>query len=605
VSDDIEVRPARDEDADAVAEQLGHLGYPASPAEIPARLARLRARGEAETFVALAEHRIVGLATVHARDVLHQARPVLQLTALVVAPDVRGRGVGRALVGVVEQWAADRGADRLVLTTALHRAEAPGFYERLGFEHTGRRYARRIAALVAVFFMVLTALPISDARAQVRERRVSFDSAGLIFEITPPFAARLSLAPPAWPVSGDYLDAHLYAVEDTTRTSVLVVRRPRDVLERWTLDETARRALADAVTRGVVAMRARGGPDSLVTQVSDRTQGWFVANQTLLGTLLFGPSAAAITHNAAGGTAAYLALAGGTFFLGAAHARRSPISAAENHLAWHGARQGAAASYLAAYLIAGDDIDRSANAATLLVGGIAGDIIGYRAARGMTDAEAHGVSHGAFVGAALAAGTLFAAGNAGDDRPPRGDAGVVLGALIVGYPLGLLYVHRAPYRVTAGDVGTLVVGELLGVGALGSLIPDSPSDQVAGGLLTGGFALGAVLADQALVRRFDYTDSESRLLQLGTVAGGVVGVAIPVLSQTDNPHAIIGAATLGGLLGAIATHKIIAPVRANAGVGRSGSRTSPRRVGVHFTPSNLLLARSGRAGEYPVLNVQF
>ncbi|HEX7980658.1 MAG TPA: GNAT family N-acetyltransferase [Gemmatimonadaceae bacterium] len=146
MSGDIDVRSARDDDAAAVAELLGHLGYPAPPAEIPARLARLRARGDAETLVAVADGRVIGLATVHARDVLHHARPVVQLTALVVPPEMRGRGVGRALVRVVERWAADRGADRLVLTTALHRAEAPGFYERLGFEHTGRRYARRIGS---------------------------------------------------------------------------------------------------------------------------------------------------------------------------------------------------------------------------------------------------------------------------------------------------------------------------------------------------------------------------------------------------------------------------------------------------------------------------
>jgi N-acetylglutamate synthase-like GNAT family acetyltransferase len=144
VSSDIEVRTARDDDAPAVAELLGHLGYPAPPAEIPARLARLRARADAETFVAVADGRVVGLATVHARDVLHQPRPFVQLTALVVPPDMRGRGVGRTLVATVEHWATEHGADRLVLTTALHRAEAPGFYERLGFEHTGRRYARRI-----------------------------------------------------------------------------------------------------------------------------------------------------------------------------------------------------------------------------------------------------------------------------------------------------------------------------------------------------------------------------------------------------------------------------------------------------------------------------
>jgi len=140
----IEVRPARDDDATSVAELLAHLGYPAPPSEIPARLARLRARGDAETLVAVADGRIAGLATVHARDVLHHVHPVAQLTALVVPPDMRGRGVGRTLVAAVERWAAAHGADRLVLTTALHRAEAPGFYERLGFEHTGRRYARKL-----------------------------------------------------------------------------------------------------------------------------------------------------------------------------------------------------------------------------------------------------------------------------------------------------------------------------------------------------------------------------------------------------------------------------------------------------------------------------
>jgi GNAT superfamily N-acetyltransferase len=140
----MDVRPARDDDAPSVAELLDHLGYPAPPSDIPARLARLRAKGDADTLVAVVDGRVVGLATVHARDVLHHAHPVVQLTALVVPPDMRGRGVGRTLVSAVERWAAARGADRLVLTTALHRAEAPAFYERLGFEHTGRRYARRI-----------------------------------------------------------------------------------------------------------------------------------------------------------------------------------------------------------------------------------------------------------------------------------------------------------------------------------------------------------------------------------------------------------------------------------------------------------------------------
>ena len=140
-NDELRIRLAADSDAPALALLLGHLGYPAASLDVPPRLERLRAAGD-EAFVAEADGVVIGLATAHTRVVLHSAQPVAQLTALVVPPEARGRGVGRALVARVEQWARERGAERLVVTTALHRAEAPRFYERLGFEHTGRRYVR-------------------------------------------------------------------------------------------------------------------------------------------------------------------------------------------------------------------------------------------------------------------------------------------------------------------------------------------------------------------------------------------------------------------------------------------------------------------------------
>lgn len=139
----VAIRPADDADAPDLAALLAHLGYPADAADLPDRLLRLRSGGD-DAFVAVLDGEMVGLATVHARAVLHVARPVAQLTALVVPPAMRGRGVGRALVAAAEQWARAQGADRLVVTTALHRADAPLFYERLGFEHTGRRYVRKL-----------------------------------------------------------------------------------------------------------------------------------------------------------------------------------------------------------------------------------------------------------------------------------------------------------------------------------------------------------------------------------------------------------------------------------------------------------------------------
>ena len=139
----VAIRPAEDADAPELAALLAHLGYPADAADLPDRLLRLRSDGD-DAFVAVLDGVTVGLATVHSRAVLHVARPVAQLTALVVPPAMRGRGVGRALVVAAEQWARAQDADRLVVTTALHRAEAPLFYERLGFEHTGRRYVRKL-----------------------------------------------------------------------------------------------------------------------------------------------------------------------------------------------------------------------------------------------------------------------------------------------------------------------------------------------------------------------------------------------------------------------------------------------------------------------------
>ena len=46
------------------------------------------------------------------------------------------------MVKAIEEWARSHGCKRVTVTTGLHRAGAHQFYERLGFEHTGRRYAK-------------------------------------------------------------------------------------------------------------------------------------------------------------------------------------------------------------------------------------------------------------------------------------------------------------------------------------------------------------------------------------------------------------------------------------------------------------------------------
>jgi GNAT superfamily N-acetyltransferase len=64
--------------------------------------------------------------------------------ALVVSERARGLGVGQRLVDAAAETARRWGCNRLLVTTHVRRADAHAFYERIGFELTGRRYVRTL-----------------------------------------------------------------------------------------------------------------------------------------------------------------------------------------------------------------------------------------------------------------------------------------------------------------------------------------------------------------------------------------------------------------------------------------------------------------------------
>ena len=141
---DLTIRDARVADADEIARLLDQLGYPSAVGAVAARLERLAIVGD-RVVVAELEGHVVGLAHLHVTPALERDRPAAKIGALVVDETHRGRGVGRALVEAVEQEARTRGCELLFLTTAASRDEAHVFYERLGFEQTGRRYGRTLS----------------------------------------------------------------------------------------------------------------------------------------------------------------------------------------------------------------------------------------------------------------------------------------------------------------------------------------------------------------------------------------------------------------------------------------------------------------------------
>jgi len=72
--------------------------------------------------------------------------PAAVLHDLIVAPEWRGRGVGRALVHATITALAVQGAPRVVLSTAERNQSAQRFFERIGFRRTMVELTRELEA---------------------------------------------------------------------------------------------------------------------------------------------------------------------------------------------------------------------------------------------------------------------------------------------------------------------------------------------------------------------------------------------------------------------------------------------------------------------------
>jgi GNAT superfamily N-acetyltransferase len=138
------IRDARPEDAPALARLVDQLGYPTSTEAVAARLRRLETSPADHVFVAEVDGDVVGAASVHFSLTLEYDEPAAKLSAIVVDERHRRRGIGEALARAVEEEAIREGCCLVFLTTAERRADAHAFYRRLGYEETGRRFAKTL-----------------------------------------------------------------------------------------------------------------------------------------------------------------------------------------------------------------------------------------------------------------------------------------------------------------------------------------------------------------------------------------------------------------------------------------------------------------------------
>jgi ribosomal protein S18 acetylase RimI-like enzyme len=98
------------------------------------------------TLVACEDEHIVGFIGTRVGRFYESDGHYGQIMALAVATNHQRRGIGRMLIEAAESILVARGACILVVTSGNQRADAHAFYERNGYEFTGRRYKKTVAA---------------------------------------------------------------------------------------------------------------------------------------------------------------------------------------------------------------------------------------------------------------------------------------------------------------------------------------------------------------------------------------------------------------------------------------------------------------------------
>jgi len=333
----------------------------------------------------------------------------------------------------------------------------------------------------------------------------------------------------------------------------------------------------------------------------------FVRNQSVLGLTAYGPAfAAMIGTEPATRIAAYMVMAGGTFFAANELTRQMHISPARevlsSRMGWRGTISGLS-------IATATDMPSGEAGAMTLIGGLGGSAIGLALGGGLTEGEAVAtvVGHDILVLSSLAM-TYIADANDTDGRglSPQARVAIPMVAGWGGYALGRLYAGRAPYEVTAGDALLLWLGAGVGGLAGATLIAEtSPSNQaVAGALLVGGLA-GVWGADRFIVRRYDHTRSEGALVALGAGAGSLMGIGIGVLISGDGDRTsgpTLAFATLGAVGGIMLAERSAQPA-VDRGRRMEVGQGPPSRLQVN--PMAAFAAATRAPGQHAIVRFTF
>ena len=132
-------------DAAVLAQLMCELGYETTKSEMQMRMERIAADECYRTFVAVLDGKVCGMIGTFTCPSYEHNDPSGRILAVATLGTMRRRGIGRALIAIAEKDFAQRGIRRVALNTRLAREDAHKFYESLGYERNGWRFAKQLS----------------------------------------------------------------------------------------------------------------------------------------------------------------------------------------------------------------------------------------------------------------------------------------------------------------------------------------------------------------------------------------------------------------------------------------------------------------------------
>jgi hypothetical protein len=448
----------------------------------------------------------------------------------------------------------------------------------------------------AFLLVVVVALRLD---AQVIETPVAFDSAARMRSLTPALVSRFGVSAPTWPVAGDFVIARLYAI--STGGTVLSVERASGQVERHLLSDEQLRALREAVDAALSHPTTAPVSSPIV---SPGARGVLVRNQMILSALVYGPLVASFADDGQTATALYLLSVGLSFFLANDLAKNTTVTRTQSDLATDGVIRGGAGAAGLLYAFGGEEVDRKVFSAVTLAGAIGGSRTGFLYGRRLNDSESQAARKMSTLGAATALGVLGSFGLFEQDNQQRPVVGAMVAAGLAGYVLGPNYPRRVSYNVTAGDVRLLPLGALIGAGLAATPVIDNDNSEIVWTVATAGMLTGVAVTERTWVRRYDHGHADASVTALGMLAGTLMGGAVALLADAQEPEAVLGLLSGGAVLGALAGHSIAKPPRAGP---REASRFGPTPAAgrLRLDLSALALSAARVPGHHSLLRVRF